>query len=125
MWLWFAWKRFSFPEPVVVKRFCAARRFFILGIARLALWLRGGGPHRPPVRLGPAGRLLRRQHHRHVAALELRVGLDLPDVGHRGGDPVEDGLAQLEVRELTPDALEGFDLALFSAGGSTSRAPSW
>ena len=29
---------------------------------------------------------------------------------------------ELEVRELTPDALEGFDLALFSAGGSTSRA---
>ena len=30
--------------------------------------------------------------------------------------------SELEVRELTPDALEGFDLALFSAGGSTSRA---
>ena len=30
--------------------------------------------------------------------------------------------AELEVRELTADALEGFDLALFSAGGSTSRA---
>ncbi len=28
---------------------------------------------------------------------------------------------QLEVRELTEDALEGFDLALFSAGGGTSR----
>ncbi len=28
---------------------------------------------------------------------------------------------QLEVRELTNDALEGFDLALFSAGGSTSK----
>jgi aspartate-semialdehyde dehydrogenase len=28
---------------------------------------------------------------------------------------------ELEVRELTADALEGFDLALFSAGGSTSR----
>jgi aspartate-semialdehyde dehydrogenase len=28
---------------------------------------------------------------------------------------------QLEVRELTEDALEGFDLALFSAGGSTSK----
>ena len=28
---------------------------------------------------------------------------------------------QLTVRELTEDALEGFDLALFSAGGSTSR----
>jgi aspartate-semialdehyde dehydrogenase len=28
---------------------------------------------------------------------------------------------ELEVRELTDDALEGFDLALFSAGGSTSR----
>ncbi len=28
---------------------------------------------------------------------------------------------QLEVRELTADALEGFDLALFSAGGSTSK----
>ena len=27
----------------------------------------------------------------------------------------------LEVRELTADALEGFDLALFSAGGSTSK----
>jgi aspartate-semialdehyde dehydrogenase len=29
---------------------------------------------------------------------------------------------QLEVRELTEDSLEGFDLALFSAGGSTSKA---
>jgi aspartate-semialdehyde dehydrogenase len=28
---------------------------------------------------------------------------------------------QLEVRELTADALEGFDLALFSAGGGTSK----
>jgi aspartate-semialdehyde dehydrogenase len=28
---------------------------------------------------------------------------------------------ELEVRELTADALEGFDLALFSAGGGTSR----
>jgi aspartate-semialdehyde dehydrogenase len=28
---------------------------------------------------------------------------------------------QLEVRELTEDALQGFDLALFSAGGGTSR----
>lgn len=28
---------------------------------------------------------------------------------------------ELEVRELTADALDGFDLALFSAGGSTSR----
>jgi len=28
---------------------------------------------------------------------------------------------QIEVRELTADALDGFDLALFSAGGSTSR----
>jgi aspartate-semialdehyde dehydrogenase len=28
---------------------------------------------------------------------------------------------ELEVRELTADALEGFDLALFSAGGSTSK----
>ena len=28
---------------------------------------------------------------------------------------------QLEVRELTEDALEGFDLALFSAGGGTSK----
>jgi aspartate-semialdehyde dehydrogenase len=28
---------------------------------------------------------------------------------------------EIEVRELTADALEGFDLALFSAGGATSR----
>jgi aspartate-semialdehyde dehydrogenase len=34
-------------------------------------------------------------------------------VGYAGG--------QLEVRELTEDALEGFDLALFSAGGSTAK----
>jgi aspartate-semialdehyde dehydrogenase len=32
------------------------------------------------------------------------------------------GESQLEVRELTADALEGFDLALFSAGAGTSRA---
>src|SRR3954470_22313232 len=29
---------------------------------------------------------------------------------------------ELEVRELTADSLEGFDLALFSAGGGTSKA---
>src|SRR3954465_11598816 len=27
----------------------------------------------------------------------------------------------LEVKELTPDALDGFDLALFSAGGGVSK----
>jgi aspartate-semialdehyde dehydrogenase len=37
------------------------------------------------------------------------------------GTTVAFGDQQLEVRELTEDALEGFDLALFSAGGGTSR----
>ena len=36
------------------------------------------------------------------------------------GTRVAFGGEELEVRELTDDALEGFDLALFSAGGSTS-----
>jgi aspartate-semialdehyde dehydrogenase len=37
------------------------------------------------------------------------------------GSHVEYDGGRLEVRELTADALEGFDLALFSAGGGTSR----
>ena len=37
------------------------------------------------------------------------------------GSRVEFAGEQLEVRELTEDALEGFDLALFSAGSGTSR----
>jgi aspartate-semialdehyde dehydrogenase len=37
------------------------------------------------------------------------------------GRRVAYGDEELEVRELTADALEGFDLALFSAGGATSR----
>jgi len=37
------------------------------------------------------------------------------------GSRVEYAGQQLEVQELTEDALGGFDLALFSAGGGTSR----
>src|SRR6476469_2229248 len=37
------------------------------------------------------------------------------------GSRVEYAGRQLEVQELTEDALSGFDLALFSAGGGTSR----
>src|SRR5947209_7501706 len=37
------------------------------------------------------------------------------------GSQVEFDGGNLEVRELTADALEGFDLALFSAGSGTSR----
>src|SRR5688500_18324317 len=38
------------------------------------------------------------------------------------GRTVAFGDDELEVRELSADALEGFDLALFSAGGDVSRA---
>jgi aspartate-semialdehyde dehydrogenase len=38
------------------------------------------------------------------------------------GRTVRFGDGELEVRELSADALEGFDLALFSAGGDVSRA---
>ena len=66
------------------------------------------------------------------------VGPIVLDVLHERGFPAADVVAfasarsagtrvpfagsELEVRELTPDALEGFDLALFSAGGGTSKA---
>jgi aspartate-semialdehyde dehydrogenase len=66
------------------------------------------------------------------------VGPVVLDVLHERGFPASEVVAfasarsagsrvpyageQIEVRELTADALEGFDLALFSAGGSTSRA---
>jgi hypothetical protein len=30
--VWLAWKRFSFPVPVLMKRFIAARLVFIFGI---------------------------------------------------------------------------------------------
>jgi aspartate-semialdehyde dehydrogenase len=38
------------------------------------------------------------------------------------GRRIDHGDAQLEVRALSDAAIQGFDLALFSAGGSTSRA---
>jgi aspartate-semialdehyde dehydrogenase len=66
------------------------------------------------------------------------VGPVVLDVLHERGFPASEVVAfasarsagtrvpyagtEIEVRELTADALEGFDLALFSAGGSTSRA---
>ena len=33
MWVWLAWQRLSFPVPVLLKRFIAARLVFIFGIA--------------------------------------------------------------------------------------------
>jgi aspartate-semialdehyde dehydrogenase len=46
----------------------------------------------------------------------------VPFASHRSaGKRVAFAGDQLEVRELTADSLDGFDLALFSAGGGTSR----
>jgi len=66
------------------------------------------------------------------------VGPVVLDVLHERGFPASEVVAfasarsagrrvpyagtEIEVRELTADAFDGFDLALFSAGGSTSRA---
>src|SRR5882724_7570992 len=46
------------------------------------------------------GRLFRREYHRHVPALELRLGLDFAYVHERRRDPVQHRLAQFQVGDL-------------------------
>src|SRR3954471_10903030 len=79
MWLWLACQRLSFPDPVVLKRFMAARLVFCFGICI---------------------RLFGCNHHRHVAALELGIGLDLAHISQICRHPVEHRLAQLQMRHL-------------------------
>src|SRR6476620_2487243 len=92
---WLACHRFSFPDPVVLKRFMAARLVFCLGIVFLVA--------------AHSGRtaLLRRDHHRHIAALELGLGLDLSYIGEGGRHPIEDRLAQLQMGHLPPPEHHG------------------
>ena len=68
MWLLKALARFTFPVPVIEKRFFAPRWLFIFGITR--------------------ARSFRRENHRHGLPFHLRIALDLRDVSEIGGDPV-------------------------------------
>src|SRR5438128_1070644 len=89
MWLLYAWYRRRRPVPVSLTRLRSARLDFCLGI-----WL-------PPRGMAPGSpRLFRGQDHRHVAALELRVLLDLGDVLQLVGDAVEHRAPQVDVGHL-------------------------
>src|SRR5581483_7576281 len=81
MWLLYALFFRTFPEPVTLKRFAAPLCVFIF--------------------MGVISPSFRCEDHGHVLPLELRIRLDLSDVGELGRDPVEHFLAQLRVRDLT------------------------
>src|SRR3954469_11898762 len=97
MWVWLACQRLSFPLPVFLKRFIAARFVFCFGMV-LPWWRRRASLSVYSV----VSVLLGGEDHRHVAPFELRVGLDLPDVGQARGHAVQHGPAQLEVGDLPP-----------------------
>ncbi len=128
MWFRKALRRMILPVPVTLKRLAAPRCVFIFGIAACLLFGGGqaassrsiaglsagavssGAPIRSrcsalglglgllPGRLGP---LVGRQHHDHVAAVELRARpRPCPRWAHGLGDPVEDPLAELRVLHL-------------------------
>ena len=86
MWLLNAFRRVTLPVPVNLKRFRAARLLFCLGIVvPFSSPYVSGAPVRatstsdpPPDCQAPS--LFLRQHHGHVAALELGLGLDLGEV---------------------------------------------
>src|SRR5688572_5852615 len=82
MWLLNAFRRRTFPVPVTEKRFFAPLWVFIFGTV--------------------TARLFRRENHRHGLALELRLALDLGDVGELLSDAVDDFPTQLRVRDLPP-----------------------
>jgi hypothetical protein len=63
-----------------------------------------------------------RENHRHVAALQLRLGFDLADVGEARGHPVEHGLAELEMRDL-PAAVHHGDLDLVALAQELAGVP--
>src|SRR6185437_4294011 len=95
MWVWLACQRLSFPVPVFLKRFIAARFVFCFGMV-LPWWRRRASLSVYSV----VSVLLGGEDHRHVAPFELRVRLDLPDVGQARGHAVQHGPAQLEVVDL-------------------------
>src|SRR5436190_19642954 len=63
LWLFIAWRRSSLPPAVTLNRFLALLDVFVFGIF----------PLHPRVLRGP-------QNHHHVAAVEERLRLDLPDL---------------------------------------------
>src|SRR5581483_5808147 len=82
LWLWFAGRRSSLPLPVTLNFFFAPEFVFCFGIS-----------------LQP--RVLRwRQHHRHVATLEERLGLDRPQLPDLVGEPRQQVAAAVRVLAL-------------------------
>src|SRR5436309_12059836 len=91
MWLLYAWYRRRRPVPVSLTRLRSARLDFCFGIS--------SSP--PSPRACARGQLsFRCEDHRHVAALELRVLLDLGDVLQLVGDAVEHRAPQVVVGHL-------------------------
>jgi hypothetical protein len=96
MWLLKARMRFTFPEPVILKRFLAPLCDFIFGIAipfmsiprletRIVIFV--PLPRSPAPRF-LAFRLLRREDHRHELSFELGIALDLRDVRELLSNPI-------------------------------------
>src|SRR5438105_15523532 len=106
IWLRKALRRRMRPVPVTLKRLAAPRWVFILGISALLLLLGLGGD-----RLGLLGALGRspgplvgRQHHDHVAPVELGRRLDLWPRREVVREAVEDRLAHLRTGHLSSPA---------------------
>src|SRR5580765_5799676 len=110
MWLLYAWYRRRRPVPVSLTRLRSARLDFCLGISSS-----------PPSRAG-LWVLFRRQHHRHVAALELRVLLDFGDVLQLIRDPVEHRASQINVGHL-PAPIHHRHLDLVAVLQELARVP--
>src|ERR1035437_6656079 len=127
-----AWRRRSFPEPVILMRFLAPLSVFILGMSTLLLrfWGRDAHLERRRYFCGYCGRgarlvlynvslglslLVRAQHHDHVATVELGGRFNLGDIDELLDDTVQDLLAQLGVRGFAPTEHDG-DLHLVTFG---------
>jgi|SRR5437868_12684944 len=83
MWLLKALILLSFPEPVILNRFLAPLCAFIFGIAIFLYFDRACARIMISVVPLTTSRipLFRRENHRHELPFELRVRLDLGDIG--------------------------------------------
>src|SRR5258706_2748760 len=107
IWLLNALMRFTFPEPVILKRFLAPLCDFIFGIeipfyvypafcnARVITSL-----PLPSSRF-PLPALFGRQDHGHELPFELRIGFDLRHIGELRGDPIYHLTSELRVCDLS------------------------
>src|SRR5688500_2281959 len=85
LWLFMAWRRMTLPAPVTLKRFDAAFFVFCLGTLCSSQL---------------ADVLVRGEHHDHVASVEERRRLDLPEVLDVLGEAHEQVAPALRMRRL-------------------------